>query len=264
MQQSWFKIDNADDVASPALLVYPDRIEENIRRMINIAGGVERLRPHIKTHKLAELIRLQMAHGIRKFKCATIAEAEMAAGCNAADVVLAYQPVGPNVRRVLQLVQKFPNTKFSTIADDANAIHALSKAFTEAGRTLEVMLDIDSGMHRCGVAPGPAALELYRLIAGTPGLKPGGFTFMMGTFTKAIFRRARPRAKRLLLQSRPFASNSSEQACQCQPSLPEERRHFPFTPGGAMSNAVPGPVFSGTKVTARNCRIWISFRRHWF
>ena len=174
MQQSWFKIDNTDDVSSPALLVYPDRIEENIRRMINIAGGVERLRPHIKTHKLAELIRLQMAHGIRKFKCATIAEAEMAAGCNAADVVLAYQPVGPNVRRVLQLVQKFPNTKFSTIADDANAIHALSKAFTEAGRTLEVMLDIDSGMHRCGVAPGPAALDLYRLIAGASGLKPGG------------------------------------------------------------------------------------------
>src|SRR6266508_4267025 len=154
MQQSWFQIDNVDDVASPALLVYPDRVEENIRRMISVAGGVERLRPHMKTHKLGELIRLQMAHGIRKFKCATIAEAEMVAGCNAPDVLLAYQPVGPNVRRVLQLVQKFPNTKFSTIADDADAIHALSQAFTEAGQTLELMLDIDCGMHRCGVAPG--------------------------------------------------------------------------------------------------------------
>src|SRR6476469_5536886 len=141
MQQSWFKIDNADDVASPALLVYPDRVEENIRRMISVAGGVERLRPHMKTHKLAELIRLQMTHGIRKFKCATIAEAEMVAGCNAPDVLLAYQPVGPNARRLLQLAQKFPNTKFSTIADDAGAIHVLSKVFTEAGLTLEVLLD---------------------------------------------------------------------------------------------------------------------------
>ena len=174
MQQSWFEIDNVANVASPALLIYPDRVEENIRRMIRIAGGVERLRPHMKTHKLAELIRLQMAHGIRKFKCATIAEAEMVAGCNAPDVLLAYQPVGPNVRRVLQLVQKFPNTNFSTIADDADAIHALAKAFTEADKTLEVMLDIDGGMHRCGVAPGPAALDLYRLIAGASGLKPGG------------------------------------------------------------------------------------------
>ncbi|MEO8428529.1 MAG: D-TA family PLP-dependent enzyme [Verrucomicrobiota bacterium] len=172
--KSWFEIDHVADVASPALLVYPDRVEENIRRMIRIAGGVERLRPHMKTHKLAELIRLQMAHGIRKFKCATIAEAEMVATCDAADVLLAYQPVGPNVRRVVQLAQKFPNTKFSTIADDAAAIHALSKAFTEAGQTLEVLLDIDCGMHRCGVAPGPAAVELYRLIAGMSGLKPGG------------------------------------------------------------------------------------------
>jgi hypothetical protein len=98
----------------------------------------------------------------------------MVAGCNAPDVLLAYQPVGPNVRRLLQLVQKFPSTKFSTIADDADAIHALSKAFTQAGKTLEVLLDIDCGMHRCGVAPGPVALELYRLIAGASGLKPGG------------------------------------------------------------------------------------------
>lgn len=70
--EDWYVIDNEDDVFSPSLLVYPDRIEKNILNMIAIAGSAERLRPHVKTHKIPEIIRLQMNHGIRKFKCATI------------------------------------------------------------------------------------------------------------------------------------------------------------------------------------------------
>src|SRR3954462_10617933 len=97
LERSWFAVANADDVPSPALLVYPDRVEENIRRMIRAAGGVERLRPHMKTNKLPEVIRMQMDQGITKLTCATIAEAEMVAGCGAPDVLLAYQPVGPNI-----------------------------------------------------------------------------------------------------------------------------------------------------------------------
>jgi len=171
----WFQVSNESDVPSPALLVYPDRIRENIRRMIAIAGGVERLRPHMKTHKLAEVIRMQMEQGITKFKCATIAEAEMAADCGAADVLLAYQPVGPNILRVVQLAKSFPKTKFSVIADEAGTIRALSSAFAKENSGIDVLLDIDCGQHRTGVGPGPKAIELYRLIASSlPGLKPGG------------------------------------------------------------------------------------------
>src|SRR6185369_17218988 len=125
---AWHSVANVQDVASPALLVYPERVEANIRRMIQIAGGTERLRTHVKTHKLAEVVRMQMAHGIAKFKCATIAEAEMTARCGAADVLLAYQPVGPAVGRLIQLAKTFPRTKFSTIADDAEALRNLSDA----------------------------------------------------------------------------------------------------------------------------------------
>src|SRR5436309_1124593 len=121
----WHELDNAGEVASPALLIYPDRIEQNVQRMLQIAGGPERLRPHVKTHKLAEVVRMQLAHGIRKFKCATIAEAEMTAGCRAPDVLLAYPPVGPNIERLIQLAKKFPTTTFSTIADDEGALRAL-------------------------------------------------------------------------------------------------------------------------------------------
>ena len=171
---AWFSVRNGAEIPSPALLVYPARVEENVRRMIAIAGGVERLRPHMKTHKMPEMIRLQLARGITKFKCATIAEAEMTAGCGALDVLLAYQPVGPNIERLLKLVKQFPNTKFSAIADDAAAIREISKAADTAKLPLELLLDIDCGQHRCGVEAGAQALELYRLITSLPGLRPGG------------------------------------------------------------------------------------------
>ena len=61
------------------MAVYPDRVDENLRRMVAMAGGVERLRPHVKTHKMPDVVRRKLALGITKFKCATIAEAEMLA-----------------------------------------------------------------------------------------------------------------------------------------------------------------------------------------
>lgn len=171
---SWFAVANVAEVPSPALLVYPERVEENVRRMIQRAGGTARLRPHMKTHKMPEMIRLQLRMGITKFKCATIAEAEMTAAAGAPEVLLAYQPVGPNAVRVLQLVRQHPRTRFAALADDEGALRRLSELFAEAGLTLPLMLDLDCGQHRCGVEPGPRALELYRRIASLPGLAPAG------------------------------------------------------------------------------------------
>lgn len=173
MTRPWYVVENASDIPSPALVVHVDRVRENVRRMIAIAGGVERLRPHVKTHKMAEVIRLQLQAGISKFKCATIAEAEMLARAGAADVLLAYPVVGPNVARLAQLCTTFPATKFSALADDAQAIHALSRQFAGHERPLEVLIDLDVGMRRSGVAPGLAA-ERYRLLAELPGITPGG------------------------------------------------------------------------------------------
>jgi len=170
----WYQFTNVDEVDSPALLVYPDRAEENIHRMIAMVGDVRRLRPHMKTHKLPEMIRLQLAHGITKFKCATIAEAEMTAGCGTVDVLLAHQPIGPKVGRFIALVQKLPQTKFSTIADNKAVIRAISLACSQAQVSVEVLLDVDCGMHRTGIEPGLGAAEFYKLLCTLPGLKPGG------------------------------------------------------------------------------------------
>lgn len=173
----WFELSQPDEVPSPALLLYPDRIEENVRRMIALVGGpaqVSRLRPHMKTHKLPELIRLQVGHGIVRFKCATIAEAEMTAANGATDVLLAYQPVGPNIRRLFELAAKYPRTHFSCVTDNSATVAALAAAASAARTRLEVLLDLDVGQHRTGLAPDDAAFVLYQQISAAPSLIPGG------------------------------------------------------------------------------------------
>src|SRR3954467_9552950 len=174
MDSPWFKLANEAEIPSPALLVYVERAEENIRRMIAIAGGTERLRPHVKTHKMPALIERKLRAGIRKFKCATIAEAEMTARSGAPDVLLAMQPVGPNIGRLVNLIRTFPKTKFSTIVDDSGIALQLSDAATAAKIEIDVFVDLDTGMHRCGISPGPRAAELYKQIVGASGLRAKG------------------------------------------------------------------------------------------
>lgn len=172
---NWFEISNLSEVPSPSLLIYADRVEENIRRMVAMVGGdASRLRPHMKTHKMPEIIKLQLKHGVTKFKCATIAEAEMTADAGASEVLLAYPPVGPNVGRLIALIQKFPKTKFAAVTDSETSARALSQAASAAGLTVDLYLDMDCGMHRTGIAPDESGLKLYQLIASLPGLKAAG------------------------------------------------------------------------------------------
>src|SRR4051794_25644594 len=96
------------DLLSPSLLVYPDLVQQNTASMIRVAGSSQRLRPHCKTHKMREVIVIQLAQGITKHKCATLMEAEMLAECGVTDIFLAYNVVGPNIARVVRLLQKYP------------------------------------------------------------------------------------------------------------------------------------------------------------
>src|SRR5437870_10619513 len=170
----WFQVANTADIPSPALLVYPDRIQENIRHMIRIAGGVNTLRPHMKTHKMPEVIQMQLTQGITRFKCATIAEAEMTAAAGAEDVLLGYQPVGPNVDRFLELAARFPSVRFSCAADNPASVGDLSDAAARSSARLEVLVDLDVGQHRTGIPPDAHAAMLYRLITALPALRPSG------------------------------------------------------------------------------------------
>jgi D-serine deaminase-like pyridoxal phosphate-dependent protein len=177
ISQPWFEFNEVADIPSPALLVYRGRVKENLQRMLAIAGDPGRLRPHIKTHKMREMLDLQLLAGIKKFKCATIAEAELAAAAGVPDLLLAYQPVGPNIRRLAELIRIFPQTKFLVLCDNEAALAQLSNAFAaskDINCGLEVLIDIDVGQHRTGVPAGPEAVKLYRAIASSQNLKLGG------------------------------------------------------------------------------------------
>jgi D-serine deaminase-like pyridoxal phosphate-dependent protein len=170
----WYRIRNVSDVPSPALLIYPDRVESNIRKMVEMAGNVRNLRPHVKTHKMAEIIRLQMKYGISRFKCATISEAELAASCGASDILLAMQPAGPNIERFFRLKREYNRTEIGCIADSETIIHQLSRMARTMGTETPVWLDINSGMNRTGIVPGEDAIRLYKLIGSLPMLKAAG------------------------------------------------------------------------------------------
>lgn len=174
MLKTWPALQNEAEIPSPGLLLDSAAIDENLRRMVAIAGSPARLRPHVKTHKLPQLIERQLKLGITKFKASTIAEAEMTAAAGAREVLLAMPLVGPSVGRYLKLQQTFPAVQFTAVADDSTTVAAMAQAALAAGQTIEILVDLDVGQHRTGIALGPSAAELYGQIVKEPSLRAGG------------------------------------------------------------------------------------------
>lgn len=165
------------EILSPSLVIFRDRVISNIETMIRMAGGVDRLRPHCKTHKMHAVVRLMLERGIRKHKAATVAEAEMLAEAGAEDVMLAYNPVGPNIQRIIRLAVRYPSCQFSVTADHPAPVQELSQAASrEPGVRIGVYLDVNTGLNRTGLAPESAlAMQVYRQIAVSPGIFAAGF-----------------------------------------------------------------------------------------
>ena len=147
----WYKVKNEDQIDSPALLIYPDRIQHNINCMLQQVGGdAKRLFPHVKTHKMRVVVQLQMQAGIEKFKCATLSELEMCLSIGVKEILVAYQMVGPKIGRLLQLVQQYPSADIASLVDNLDSANELAVVFASANRSAHVYLDIDNGMHRTG------------------------------------------------------------------------------------------------------------------
>ena len=154
----WYTVDNADSIDSPALLLYKDRVKENIRLLKSMVNDVHILRPHVKTNKMTEVCSMMLKEGITKFKCATIAEAEMLATLGAPDVLLAYQPVGPKAKRFANLIKAYPSVHFACLTDnEATAIHINNVAEAQ-GIVINVFIDLNIGMNRTGIVPEKALL----------------------------------------------------------------------------------------------------------
>jgi D-threonine aldolase len=160
MIDPWYLIKNVDRLDTPALVVYPERVQDNIAQLVASIDDISRLRPHIKTHKTKEVTYMLQSAGINKFKCATIAEAELLGMCNANDVLLAYQPNGANLLRFIDLIFTYPQTKFSCLVDNIEMANIFSNIAMSKQVSLDVYIDLNVGMNRTGIVPQDA-MALY-------------------------------------------------------------------------------------------------------
>ena len=140
-----------DDLQTPALVIYLDRVRENVARMIGYAGSVGRWRPHLKTTKIPEVWAELLRAGVRHFKCATTREAAVMLEVAAAtapgervDLLVAYPHRGPSLRRLGELAATAPDADVSVLVEDPELVADLP-----AG--LGVFVDLNPGMNRTGV-----------------------------------------------------------------------------------------------------------------
>ena len=173
-ESTWYKLNHPEEIDSPALLVFKDRVESNIQTMIQIAGDAGRLVPHVKTHKMAEIVKMQLVAGIHQFKCATIAEAEMLADAGAKNILLAYQLTAPKAARLIALIKKYPEIRFASLVDNFDSAYLLNKMFLKENRIANVFIDVDTGMHRTGIAPDETLYGLYLQLDQLPNITCNG------------------------------------------------------------------------------------------
>lgn len=160
------------EIPTPALVVDLAAMQRNIDLMASFyAGSGAKLRPHFKAHKTPAIARRQLAAGnCSGLTCATVAEAELVVAERLTnDVLIANEVVGPGkAARVAQLAKQA--TVMVAVDSDA-ALDDLARAAQAAGAEVGVLVDVDVGMPRCGVAPGEPALALARRVQATAGLR---------------------------------------------------------------------------------------------
>ncbi len=171
---TWYKLKNSGEIDSPALLIYKERVVGNIRNLISQVPGKSLLRPHIKTNKSINVCKLMMAQGIKKFKCATIAEAEVLGKCGADDVLIAYQFSNVKLQRLIKLIKKFKDTKFSCLVDNEVSVAEASAIAIANDLIIPVFIDLNVGMDRTGIKPSDA-LSLFNSLKNYKGVFFKGF-----------------------------------------------------------------------------------------
>ena len=160
------------DLPTPQVLIDRTRAMNNIARVQALASeaGV-RLRPHAKTHKSPIVAKWQLDAGAIGIACAKVGEAEVFVQAGLTDIRLPY-PVNPtNAPRLLALMDR---AAISIIVDHPEVVRGWSDAMRIAGRTLDVLVKVDVGFHRCGIDPQADPLAFIRSVASLPGLKLRG------------------------------------------------------------------------------------------
>eukprot|EP01037_Dinobryon_pediforme_P009317 gene9317-9398_t len=168
------------EIDTPALVIDLDAFEFNLDTMAGLidAAGVK-LRAHAKTHKSPVIAHLQMARGAVGQCVQKVAEAEILAWGGVSDILISNEVTGAD--KLARLAALARITKIAVCADDKGQIDAISAAAVAAGVTISVLVEIDVGAARCGVAPGGEAVALAQRIAASPNLTFGGLQAYHGS-----------------------------------------------------------------------------------
>ena len=167
-----------NEIETPALLIDLDQVEKNLQLMQQKADrhGVT-LRPHIKTHKISELALKQVKLGACGITTSKVSEAEVMARAGIGDIFIANQVVAfQKLKRLVALSRKIT---LAVGLDSLEGARRLSETFSTAGAAVAYLIEINSGLNRCGVAPGRETVEFVKAIAALPGLQ------FQGIFTHA-------------------------------------------------------------------------------
>jgi D-serine deaminase-like pyridoxal phosphate-dependent protein len=158
---------------TPAVLIDQQKLERNIERMQAAADARKvRLRPHAKTHKSTDIAQIQIARGAIGICCAKLGEAEVFVDAGIQDIRLPYPLHPANASRVLALLDR---TRLSFIVDHMVVAREWSRVMSEGGRTVDVLVKVDVGFHRCGIDPeADGAANFVAEVARLPGLQLRG------------------------------------------------------------------------------------------
>jgi D-serine deaminase-like pyridoxal phosphate-dependent protein len=162
-----------EDLDTPAPIIDLDKLDTNLAKLQTYLSshGIAN-RPHIKTHKIPEIAHMQLRAGAVGITCQKLGEAEVMAGAGIRDIFLPYNIVGQTKLERLAALMK--RATMSVTADSEHTARGLADAAQQAGKPLPVLVEFDSGAHRCGVQSPQEAAALARLIASLPGLSFGG------------------------------------------------------------------------------------------
>jgi D-serine deaminase-like pyridoxal phosphate-dependent protein len=160
-------------LSTPALVVELDVFEANVKAMADLLAGTGKtVRPHVKTHRTPELARRQLGGAAIGVTCATVGEAEAMVAAGMDDVFIANEVVDP--AKIDRYVALGRQARIALAVDDAGPVETLSRAATRAGVDVDVLIDVDVLLGRCGVTSPADAVALARVIERSPGLRLRG------------------------------------------------------------------------------------------
>ena len=161
-----------EEVDTPALVLELDAFETNLQRLAQAVKGRVRVRAHAKTHKCPEIAQRQVGAGAVGVCCQKVSEAEAMVEGGVADVLVSNEVVG--ARKLERLAALAKRARLGVCVDDAGNAKELAAVMQRAGVVIDVYVELEVGMRRCGVAPGEPALALARAVAALPGLRFAG------------------------------------------------------------------------------------------